>query len=78
MKCFTDDDIDFCMENGLDVPTLDFDASDGESDVDDLNDAVEDASFAAQFAEKGWSKIYSCSDDNSIRYRKSSFWEITN
>ena len=53
MKCFTDDDIDFCMENGLDVPTLDFDASDGESDVDDLNDAVEDASFAAQFAEKG-------------------------
>lgn len=35
LKCFTDDDVDFCqMENGLDVPVMDFDPSD-ESDIDD-------------------------------------------
>lgn len=36
LKCFTDDDVDFCqMENGLDVPVMDFDPSD-ESDIDDV------------------------------------------
>jgi hypothetical protein len=40
LKCFTDDDIDFCsVENGLDeYPTIDFDPSDSEDDANSLSD----------------------------------------
>ena len=32
LKCFTDDDIDFCTDDGVDVPVMNFDPSDSESD----------------------------------------------
>ena len=32
LKCFTDDDIDFCVDDGVDVPVMNFDTSDSESD----------------------------------------------
>jgi len=40
LKCFTDDDIDFCsVESGLDeYPTIDFDPSDSEDDVNSPSD----------------------------------------
>jgi len=40
LKCFTDDDIDFCsVESGLDeYPTIDFDPSDTEDDTNSLSD----------------------------------------
>jgi hypothetical protein len=34
LKCFTDDDIDFCVDDGVDVPIMNFDSdSDAENDV---------------------------------------------
>ena len=40
LKCFTDDDIDFCsVESGMEeYPTIDFDPSDSEDDVNSLSD----------------------------------------
>ena len=40
LKCFTDDDIDFCsVESGMEeYPTIDFDPSDSEDDASSLSD----------------------------------------
>jgi len=40
LKCFTDDDIDFCsVESGMEeYPTIDFDSSDSEDDANSLSD----------------------------------------
>jgi hypothetical protein len=52
LKCFTDDDVDFCqMENGLDVPVMDFDQSDIDSDLDDS------AQIDPLFGSEGISKL---------------------
>ena len=45
LKCFTDDDVDFCqMENGIDVPVMDFDPSD-ESDLEEFDTFESDSSL---------------------------------
>lgn len=40
LKCFTDDDIDFCSDDGVDVPVMNFDLSDSETEyaTDDPGD----------------------------------------
>ena len=41
LKCFTDDDIDFCVDDGVDVPIMNFD-SDSEDDYNEYNGVDDD------------------------------------
>ena len=45
MKCFTDDDMEFCVDDGVDVPVINFDSesdAEGDNDYGEYGEGVDD------------------------------------